>query len=135
MPVFFTSALPSQLYPGGLPYRVVTGYGAGQARCGEETNRGLSGLELQPLSRTSTLSLQRLLTRVLCPILAERYAVRCRPNAITTWRTRMSAILRLPTFGPLPRILDNRLTDGGDIFSLTRCPLFTAKKIPGTHFC
>jgi hypothetical protein len=35
-----------------------------------------------------------------------------------------------PTFS-----LDNRLTDGGKVVSLTRQPLFTPRKIPGTHFC
>jgi hypothetical protein len=33
-----------------------------------------------------------------------------------------------------PHLLDNRLTDGGDV-SLKRRPPFTAKKIPGTRFC
>jgi hypothetical protein len=32
-------------------------------------------------------------------------------------------------------LLDNWLTDGGDVISLTRRPSFTSKKIPGTHFC
>jgi hypothetical protein len=31
--------------------------------------------------------------------------------------------------------LDNRLTDGGKVFSHTRRPPFTSRKIPGTHFC
>jgi hypothetical protein len=35
----------------------------------------------------------------------------------------------------LPHILDNRLTDGGKVVTLTSRPLFTPKKIPGTHFC
>jgi hypothetical protein len=30
--------------------------------------------------------------------------------------------------------LDNRLTDGGKVVSLTRQPPFTPRKIPGTHF-
>jgi hypothetical protein len=34
-----------------------------------------------------------------------------------------------------PHILDNRLTDGGEVVGLTRWPLFTLRKIPGTHFC
>jgi hypothetical protein len=29
---------------------------------------------------------------------------------------------------------DNRLTDGGEVVSLTRRPPFTPSKIPGTHF-
>jgi hypothetical protein len=33
-----------------------------------------------------------------------------------------------------PYFLDNRLTDGSEV-SLTRRPLFTRRKIPGTHFC
>jgi hypothetical protein len=35
----------------------------------------------------------------------------------------------------LPHFLDNRLTDGGEVFSLTRRPPFTPRNIPGTHFC
>jgi hypothetical protein len=35
----------------------------------------------------------------------------------------------------LPRFLDNRLTDGGEVVSLTRREPFTTRKIPGTHFC
>jgi hypothetical protein len=31
--------------------------------------------------------------------------------------------------------LDNRLIDGGKVVSPTRRPLFTPRKIPGTHFC
>jgi hypothetical protein len=34
----------------------------------------------------------------------------------------------------LPHFLDNRLTDGGKVVSLTRWPLFTPRKFPGTHF-
>jgi hypothetical protein len=34
-----------------------------------------------------------------------------------------------------PTFSDIRLTDGGEIVSLTRRPLFTHRKIPGTHFC
>jgi hypothetical protein len=34
----------------------------------------------------------------------------------------------------LPHLLENRLTDGGEVVSLTRRPPFTARKIPGTHF-
>jgi hypothetical protein len=32
----------------------------------------------------------------------------------------------------LPHFLDTRLTDGGEIVGLTRLPLFTLRKIPGT---
>jgi hypothetical protein len=35
----------------------------------------------------------------------------------------------------LPHFLDNRLTHGGEVVSLTRRPPFTPRKIPGTHFC
>jgi hypothetical protein len=35
----------------------------------------------------------------------------------------------------LPHFLDNRLTDGGEVFSLTRRPPLTPTKIPGTYFC
>jgi hypothetical protein len=35
----------------------------------------------------------------------------------------------------LPRLLDHRLTDGGEVVSIARQPPFTPRKIPGTHFC
>jgi hypothetical protein len=35
----------------------------------------------------------------------------------------------------LPHFLDNTLTDGGEVVSPTRRPLFTLRNIPGTHFC
>jgi hypothetical protein len=35
----------------------------------------------------------------------------------------------------LPHFLDNRLTGGGEVVSLTHRPPFTSTKIPGTHFC
>jgi hypothetical protein len=35
----------------------------------------------------------------------------------------------------LPHFLDNRLTDGGEVVSITRRPFFTPRKIPDTHFC
>jgi hypothetical protein len=35
----------------------------------------------------------------------------------------------------LPHFLDNRLTDGVEVVSLTRQLPFTLRKIPGTHFC
>jgi hypothetical protein len=35
----------------------------------------------------------------------------------------------------LPLFLDNRLTDGGEVVSLTRRPPFIPRNIPGTHFC
>jgi hypothetical protein len=31
-----------------------------------------------------------------------------------------------------PHFLDNRLTDGGEVVTLTRRPPFTTRKIPGT---
>jgi hypothetical protein len=31
--------------------------------------------------------------------------------------------------------IDNRLTSGDNVVSLTRRPSFTPRKIPGTHFC
>jgi hypothetical protein len=34
----------------------------------------------------------------------------------------------------VPHSLNNRLTDGGKIISLTLRPSFTPRKIPGTHF-
>jgi hypothetical protein len=35
----------------------------------------------------------------------------------------------------LTHFLDIRLTDGGEVISLTQRPPFTHRKIPGTHFC
>jgi hypothetical protein len=35
----------------------------------------------------------------------------------------------------LPHFLDNRLTDGGEIVSLTHRPPFMPGNIPVTHFC
>jgi hypothetical protein len=35
----------------------------------------------------------------------------------------------------LPYFLENRLTDGSEVVSLTRRSLFTPRKIPDTHFC
>jgi hypothetical protein len=34
----------------------------------------------------------------------------------------------------IPHFLDNRLTDVGEVVSLTRRPPFIRRKIPGTHF-
>jgi hypothetical protein len=34
-----------------------------------------------------------------------------------------------------PQFLDNQFSVGGKVVSLTRRPLFTPRKIPGTHFC
>jgi hypothetical protein len=34
-----------------------------------------------------------------------------------------------------PHFLDNLLTDGGEVVSLTRRPPFTPRIIPDTHFC
>jgi hypothetical protein len=35
----------------------------------------------------------------------------------------------------LSHFLDSQLTDGGEVVSLMRLPLFTPKEIPGIHFC
>jgi hypothetical protein len=35
----------------------------------------------------------------------------------------------------IPHLLDNRLTDGGEVVSPTHWPPCTPRKIPGTHFC
>jgi hypothetical protein len=37
--------------------------------------------------------------------------------------------------GSHTRMLGNRLTDDGEVVSLTCQPPFTPRKIPGTHFC
>jgi hypothetical protein len=46
------------------------------------------------------------------------------------WRRLGLREIKAPTF-----CLDNRFTDGGEVVSPTRRPLFTPRKIPGTHFC
>jgi hypothetical protein len=43
------------------------------------------------------------------------------PQGFETWR--------------LPHFLDNRLTNGGKVFSLRRRTLSSPRKFPGTHFC
>jgi hypothetical protein len=45
------------------------------------------------------------------------------------WRPLGLRDVESPTFS------DIRLTDGGKVVSPTRWPLFTPRKIPGTHFC
>jgi hypothetical protein len=35
----------------------------------------------------------------------------------------------------LPHLLDDRLTNDGEVVRLKRRPSFTYRKIPGTHFC
>jgi hypothetical protein len=35
----------------------------------------------------------------------------------------------------IPYFLDNRLTEGVEVVNLKSRPLFTARKIPDTHFC
>jgi hypothetical protein len=35
----------------------------------------------------------------------------------------------------LPHFLENQLTDGGEVVSLTYQLPFTSRKIPGSHFC
>jgi hypothetical protein len=45
------------------------------------------------------------------------------------WRPLGLREVEAPTFS------DIRLTNGGKVVSPTRRPLFTPRKIPGTHFC
>jgi hypothetical protein len=59
-------------------------------------------------------------------------------------RTLLVALVKLSLYRPwrplglreveAPTFSDIRLTDGGKV-SPTRRPLFTPRKIPGTHFC
>jgi hypothetical protein len=53
---------------------------------------------------------------------------------LVKWEEAMEAYRDCKT-SKLPHFLDNRLTDGGEVVSLTRRPLFSRRKIPGTHFC
>jgi hypothetical protein len=46
------------------------------------------------------------------------------------WRPIGLREVEAPTFS-----LDSRLKDGGKVVNPTRRPLFTPRKIPGTHFC
>jgi hypothetical protein len=46
-----------------------------------------------------------------------------------TWKPSGLRVVEAPTFS------DIRLTDGGKVVSPTCRPLFTPRKIPGTHFC
>jgi hypothetical protein len=45
------------------------------------------------------------------------------------WRPLVLLEVEAPTFS------DIGLIDGGKVVSTTRLPLFTPRKIPGTHFC
>jgi hypothetical protein len=45
------------------------------------------------------------------------------------WRPLELREVEVPTFS------DIRLINGGKVVSPTRRPLFTPRKIPGTHFC
>jgi hypothetical protein len=47
----------------------------------------------------------------------------------TPWRSLELREVEAPTFS------DIRLIDGGKVVSPTRRPLFTTRKIPGTHLC
>jgi hypothetical protein len=40
---------------------------------------------------------------------------------------------RIVTRRNLPHFLGSRLTDGGEVVSLKRQPLFAASEVPGTH--
>jgi hypothetical protein len=47
----------------------------------------------------------------------------------------VQAVEALRVMVEAPTFSDIRLIDGGNFVSLTRRPLFTPRKIPGTHFC
>jgi hypothetical protein len=55
-----------------------------------------------------------------------------RSHAVVTWKLGSYPCKRTSR---LPHFHDTRLTDGGEVVSLTRRPPFTPRKIPGTHFC
>jgi hypothetical protein len=55
--------------------------------------------------------------------------VKVRISLYRLWRPLGLRKVEAPIFS------DIRLTDGGKVVSRTRCPLFTPRKISGTHFC
>jgi hypothetical protein len=73
-----------------------------------------------------------------------RFHLKTKAEPSLWWITCRMFIARLYVRPPLwssgrtvriPRFVDNRLTDGGEVASLTRRTLFTPRKIPGTHLC
>jgi hypothetical protein len=74
------------------------------------------------------------------PFTVTAYVVRL--CSVLPWKVKVKAIPVTGCGGPqdcetsrLQHFLDSRLTDGGEVVSLTRQPSVTPGKIPGTHFC
>jgi hypothetical protein len=69
------------------------------------------------------------------------YCRECQPADICIGKKLMALFVtgRRGTYGcatsRLPHFLDNRLTEGGEVVSLTHLPPFTPRKIPNTHCC
>jgi hypothetical protein len=59
----------------------------------------------------------------------QQRAVKVKLSLYSPWRPLALGDVEAPTFS------DIRLIDGGKFVSPTRWPLFTPRKIPGTHFC
>jgi hypothetical protein len=63
---------------------------------------------------------------MLCKV---KVKVEVKVSLYRPWRPLGLCKVEVPTFS------DIRFADDGKIVSLTRWPLFTRRKIPGTHFC
>jgi hypothetical protein len=73
------------------------------------------------------ISLLLVISKLFEKLLLKRLKVKL--SLYRPWRPLGLREVEAPTF------LDIRLTDGGKVLSPTRQPLFTPRKIPGTHFC
>jgi hypothetical protein len=67
---------------------------------------------------------------------------KCQSSSISNKKVKDKAVSAISRGGPqgcetsrLSHFLDNRLTHGGEVVSLTRRPPFTTRKIPGRNFC
>jgi hypothetical protein len=66
----------------------------------------------------------------------------CRHECENTYKGKKGKVISVQAWRPLglreveaPTFSDIRFIDGGKVVSPMRRPLFTARKIPGTHFC
>jgi hypothetical protein len=84
-------------------------------------------------------------TQTCCPLHIRSYTLLCcvtTSNVLVALKKLGKTVPITGREGPwgcemsrLPHFLDNRLTDGGEVVSLTRQLPFTPRKIPGTHLC